>query len=71
MELKPYTVAVRVFDPAKGLDSGETYLLPVDSPDAEHACASTLANAASFTRKVEDGRAVPVAFCAVEVRERD
>ncbi len=41
-QLKAFTVSVRVFDPAKGLDSGATDELPVDSPDAEHACASTL-----------------------------
>ena len=70
MTLTPYLVTVRVFDPAKGLGSGETYVLPVDSPDEEHACASTLANAASFTAKTRDGKAVPVAFCALEVSER-
>ena len=40
------------------------------SPNEEHACASTLANAASFTPKTRDGEAVPVAFCAVAVSER-
>ena len=70
MQLKSYDVTIRVFDPSQGLESGETYVLPVDSPDAEHACASTLANAASFTPQTQDGAAKPVAFCAVEVRER-
>ena len=72
MPLKPFNVTVKVFDPAAGLESGETYVLPVDSPDAEHACASTLANAASWTPKTGDGRVVrPVAFCAVKVEARD
>ena len=70
VDLKPFNVTIRVFDPSEGLDSGTTYVLPVDSPDAEHACASTLANAASFTGKTRDGMAVPVAFCAVAVTER-
>ena len=70
MDLKPFLVTVCVFDPAQGLETGETYVLPVDSPDAEHACASTLANAASFTPQTRDGHAIPVAFCAVDVRER-
>ena len=68
--LKPFAVTIKVFDPARGLDSGDTYVLPVDSPDAEHACASTLANAASFVPKTEGDAAKPVAFCAVEVRPR-
>ena len=63
-------MTIRVFDPAEGLEGGETYVLPVDSPDAEHACASTLANAASFTPQTRDGQAANVAFCAIDVRER-
>lgn len=68
--LKPFNVTIRVFEPDRGLESGTTYVLPVDSPDAEHACASTLANAASFTEKTEGGKVRPVAFCAVDVSER-
>ena len=70
MQLTSYNETVRVFDPAKGLEGGKTYVLPVDSPDAEHACASTLANAASFTTKTKNGQAAPIAFCAVEVSVR-
>ena len=66
MPLKPFNVTIKGFDPAAGLDSGETYVLPVDSPDAEHACASTLANAASWTPTTQG----LVAFCAVEVKPR-
>lgn len=69
-ELKPFNVTIRVFDPAKGSETGQTYVLPVDRPDAEHAVASTLANAASFTRKTDGDKAVPVAFTGVEIEPR-
>ena len=39
-ELKPFNVTIRVFDPTKGLENGQNHVLPVDSPDAEHAIAS-------------------------------
>ena len=69
-ELKPFNVTIRVFDPRPGMDGGEDYVLPVDSPDAEHAAASTLANAASFTTKT-DGTAVRlVAFSCTHIEER-
>jgi hypothetical protein len=69
-ELKPFNVTIRVFDPGQGLDSGTSYVLPVDSPDAEHACASTLANAASFTQKTQNGTVRSIAFMAVDVSDR-
>lgn len=69
-KLKPFNVTIRIFNPAEGPESGTTYVLPVDSPDAEHACASTLANAASFTTKTENGMTIPVAFSAIDVQER-
>ena len=69
-ELKPYNVTIRVFDPTKGVESGQDYVLPVDSPDVEHAIASTTANAASFTRKAEGGKALPVAFTCIKVEAR-
>lgn len=69
-ELKPFNVTIRVFDPRQGLDSGTSYVLPVDSPDAEHACASTLANAASFTQKMQNGTVRSIAFMAVDVSDR-
>ena len=37
MQLKKFNVMVRSFDPQKGVASGEEFLLPVDSPDEEHA----------------------------------
>ncbi|WP_267421467.1 hypothetical protein [Methylobacterium sp. GC_Met_2] len=69
-QLKPFNVTIRVFDPTKGMESGQDYVLPVDSPDAEHAIASTTANAASFTRKAEGGKALPVAFTCIKVEAR-
>ena len=39
------------------------------TPDAEHAFASTLANAAAFIPQTA-GQDANVAFCAVKVRER-
>ena len=68
--LKPFNVTLRVFDPGRGIASGQDYVLPVDSPDAEHAVASTTANAASFTKKTEGGKALPVAFTCVRVEPR-
>lgn len=69
-DLKPFNVTIRVFDPSKGLESGQDYVLPVDSPDAEHAIASTTANAASFTKKADGGKALPVAFTCIKVEAR-
>ena len=68
--LKSFNVTIRVFDPANGTSGGEDYVLPVDSPDAEHAVAATLANAAAFTTKTAEGRPLPVAFTCVEVKPR-
>ncbi len=71
MDLLPFNCTIRVFDPVSGADL-EEHVLPVDSPDAEHAAASTLANAASFTMKTEaGGMAVkPVAFCCIKIEPR-
>ncbi|MCJ2019984.1 hypothetical protein MKK84_21550 [Methylobacterium sp. E-065] len=69
-ELKPYNVTILVFDPTKGMESGQDYVLPVDSPDVEHAIASTTANAASFTKKADGGKALPVAFTCIKVEAR-
>lgn len=68
-ELKPFACTIRVFDPATG-DTIEEHVLPVDSPDAEHAAASTLANAASFTLKIEGVAVRSVAFCCTAVEPR-
>lgn len=67
MTLKPFNCTIRIFDPADGSTIAE-HVLPVDSPDAEHAAASTLANAASFTIKTDSGNAVrSVAFACVRI----
>lgn len=70
MSLQRYTVTVRRFDPAD-LDAGETFELPVDSPDAEHAVSAAMSNAVAFTPKVDDdGTLAPVAFQAIAVDPR-
>ncbi len=70
MTLKPFNCTIRIFDPADG-STIEEHVLPVDSPDAEHAAASTLANAASFTTKTSlDGGVKSVAFACTKVEAR-
>lgn len=68
--LKPYNVTIVSFDPTKGPDSGDQYVLPVDSPDEDHAIASTLANAASFTKKYSLGQVLPLAFMCKAISPR-
>ena len=68
-ELKSYACTIRIFDPASGETIAE-HVLPVDSPDAEHAAASTLANAASFTPKTDGDVVRSVAFCCTSVEMR-
>ena len=68
--LKKYNVTIRTFNPAQGPASGEQYILPVDSPDPEHAIASTLANAVSFTKKTDGSSVLPVAFICTGITER-
>ena len=67
--LQPFACTIRVFDPANG-ETIEEHVLPVDSPDAEHAAASTLANAASFTPKTDGDAVRSVAFCCTNVKPR-
>ena len=67
--LTPYACMIRVFDPVTGATIAE-HVLPVDSPDAEHAAASTLANAASFTTKINGMDVRQVAFCCTAVAVR-
>ena len=69
MDLKPFACTIRIFDPATGETIAE-HVLPVDSPDAEHAAASTLANAASFTPKTNGDGVRSVAFCCTAVAPR-
>ena len=69
-DLKRFNVTVRRFDPAKGLASGTDFVLPVDSPDEEHAVSAAMSNAVAFTRKVEGATVLPVAFACVAVASR-
>ncbi len=69
-DLKHYSVTIRRFDPTQGAAGGQLFVLPVDSPDEEHAIASTIANAAAFSKKMAAGRVQPVAFMAVQVERR-
>lgn len=68
--LLKFDVTICRFDPAQGPASGQEFVLPVDSPDEEHAIASTLANAASWPGKVENGQPLPVAFAALRITRR-
>lgn len=68
-QLRSFACTIRVFDPASGEAIAE-HVLPVDSPDAEHAAASTLANAASFTPKTDGDAVRSVAFCCTAVEPR-
>ena len=69
-ELTKFDVTICRFDPAQGPASGQEFVLPVDSPDEEHAIAATLANAASWPGKVENGQPLPVAFAALRIGRR-
>ena len=69
-DLRKFNVTVRRFDPAKGLASGTDFVLPVDSPDEEHAVSAAMSNAVAFTRKMQDGTVLPVAFICVAVAIR-
>ncbi len=71
MELKRFNVSVRRFNPRQGLESGEDFVLPVDSPDAEHAASAAMSNAVAFTTKVQGGAVASVAFCCTGVSERE
>ena len=69
-ELKRFDVTVRRFDPARGLSSGTDFVLPVDSPDEEHAASAAMSNAVAFTRKWQGGQVRSGAFACVAVCPR-
>lgn len=69
-DLKKFNVTVRRFDPAKGISSGTDFVLPVDSPDEEHAVSAAMSNAVAFTRKVDGSDVLPVAFACIAVAPR-
>ena len=60
-DLKGFNVTVRRFDPAKGLAGSTDFMLPVDSPDEEHAASAAMSSAVSFTCKVKGGDVLSVA----------
>ena len=61
---------MRRFDPSTGLAGGTDFVLPVDSPDEEHAVSAAMSNAVAFTRKVEGTSVLPVAFVCMAVTSR-
>lgn len=69
MTLKSFNCTILIFDPETGATI-EEHVLPVDSPDAEHAAASTLANAASFTPKTDGDGVRAIAFRCVAIAPR-
>ncbi len=69
MQLKKFNVTIRRFNP-NDPGSAEDFILPVDSPDAEHAASSTLANAISWSTKISDSSPLPIAFQCIAVAER-
>ena len=68
--LKKFNVTVRRFDPTQGPASGQEFVLPVDSPDAEHGISAAMSNAIAFTTKSAGGSVLPVAFLCTAVAER-
>ena len=70
MELKKFNVIVKRFNPSEGLASGETFVLPVDSPDEEHAVSAAMSNAIAFSTKVENSSPLPLAFSCLGIETR-
>ncbi len=70
MELKKFNVSVKRFDPSQGPTSGETFVLPVNSSDEEHAVSAAMSNAIAFSTKVEGGSPLPIAFSCVGIEMR-
>lgn len=69
-DLKKFNVTIRRFDPEKGAAQGTDFVLPVDSPDEEHAVAAAMSNAVAFTRKLDGSHVLPVAFTCTAVSTR-
>lgn len=70
MDLKKFNVTVRSFHPEQGLQNGQDFVLPVDSPDEEHAMSAAMSNAIAFTKKLEGDTVLPIAFRCTAVVER-
>ncbi len=71
MDLKRYNLTVLRFDPKPATAIGETFVLPVESPDEEHAISAALSNAVAFTTKSEGKTLLPLAFQCLRIGERD
>ena len=70
MQLKRYNVNVVCFDTHAGIASGKTFVLPVDSPDEEHAVSAAMSNAIAFTTKLNGSLPLPLAFCCTGIEDR-
>jgi hypothetical protein len=70
MTLGKFNVTVKCFDPTSDLDKGETFVLPVDSLDPEHAVSAAMSNAVAFTQKLQGQNPLPIAFQYVAMCER-
>ncbi len=68
--LKKFNVTVQCFNPKVGLESGRQFVLPVDSPDEEHAVSAAMSNAIAFTTKLDGVAIRPIAFSCTAVSER-
>lgn len=69
-DLKQYNVTVQVFNPEASSEPKQEYVLPVDSPDEEHAISAAMSNAVAFTTKVEGSTVKPIAFRCLTVALR-
>ena len=69
-QLKQYDVTVQTFNPEATGDSKQEYVLPVDSPDEEHAVSAAMSNAIAFTTKTQGTSVKPVAFRCIAVTTR-
>lgn len=70
MDLKKFNVTVRCFNPELASDRGREFVLPVDSPDEEHAISAAMSNAVAFTTKRNGDKVLPIAFCCIAISER-
>ena len=69
-QLKQFNVTVQVFNPHMANEPKQEYVLPVDSPDEEHAISAAMSNAVAFTTKVEGTDVKPLAFSCIAVTLR-
>ncbi|WP_419804536.1 hypothetical protein [Terriglobus sp.] len=70
MNLKQYNVTVRCFNPDERTSRGQIFILPVDSPDEEHAISAAMSNCIVFTTKSRLGVLIDIAFQCIDVSRR-